>query len=91
METIVRRYRVNIIRNLPEISLQCQPEIRLLQRRLKAPQMRSCTHRLYTRVYSQRLLTSLIYESQLFIATLGFRCLTNDRDIIILFVLVVIP
>ena len=85
----MRRYRVNIIRNLPEISLQCQPEIRLLQRRLKAPQMRSCTRRLYTRVYSQRLLTSLIYESQLFIATLGFRCLTND--IIILFVLVVIP
>ena len=52
--------------------------------------MRSCTHRLYTRVYSQRPLTSLIYESQLFIVTVGFASLTNDRDIIILFVLVVI-
>ena len=81
----MRRYHVNIIRNLPEISLQCQPEIRLLQRRLKAPQMRSCTHRLYKRVYSQRLLTSLIYEFQLFIDTVGFASLTNDRDIIILF------
>ena len=39
VETIVRRYRVNIIRALPEISLQCQPEIRLLQQRLKAPQI----------------------------------------------------
>ena len=89
--TIVRRYRVNIIRTLPEISLQCQLEIRILQRRLKAPQMRSCTHRLYTRVYSRRLLTSSIYEFQPFIDTVGFASLTNDRDVIILFVLVVIP
>ena len=41
----MRRYRVNIIRNLPEISLQCQPEIRQLQRRLKAAQiMRGLVH-----------------------------------------------
>ena len=39
VETIVRRYRVDIIRTLPEISLQCQPEIRLLQRLLKAAQI----------------------------------------------------
>lgn len=60
----MRRYRVNIIRNLPEISLQCQPEIRQLQRRLKAAQiMRGLVH----------------------------TACTNDRDIITLFVLVVIP
>ena len=87
METIVRRYRVNIIRTLPEISLQCQPEIRLTATTFKgrSNQVRSCKHRLYTRAYSQRLLTSLIYEFQLFIDTVGFASLTNDRDIIILF------
>ena len=87
VETIVRRYRVNIIRTLPEISLQCQPEIRLTATTFKgrSNQVRSCTHRLFTRAYSQRLLTSLIYEFQLFIVTVGFASLTNDRDIIILF------
>lgn len=61
VETIVRRYRVNIIRTLPEISLQCQPEIRLLQRRLKAAQiMRGLAHTACIQGHIPKDLTSLI-------------------------------
>ena len=85
---LCRRYRVNIMRTLPEISLQCQPE-KDVQRPLKPGLLQTtCIH---ARVYCQRLLTSLIQESQLFIVTVRFAFLTNDRDIIILFDIVVIP